>query len=164
MKKFLCILIVILLLAGCEKTISKDNKKTIPDFTGFKTGVYTEINDIKIMGSATYSELDGLILTLTSPESLKGMELICKDGECKVDFQELSFLISYEYLPFNAMCVSLMACAENAKTATYENGYYIFRTADSTCQLYVDGETGCFQKLVSNDENILGFENFRYLG
>lgn len=159
MKKILCVFIMILLLAGCEKENTKDVE--IPDFRGFKTDVYTEINDIKITGSAVYNELNGLVLTLTSPESVKGMEIICKDGECKTNLHELSFSVSYENLPSNSLPTSLMACAENAKTAIYENGYYEFIVNGYTFQLYVD-EKG-FKKLSTDGTDILHFENFGYL-
>jgi hypothetical protein len=161
MRKLLCVLIVFLLLAGCEKEKTKENE--ISDYRGFKTDVYTEINDIKIKGCALYSEPDNLVLTLTSPESVKGMEIICKDGECKVNFHELSFLIAYEHLPFNAIFVSLITCAQNAKSATYENGCYKFKVKEYTYQLYIDEETRNFQNLMVDGTEILYFDNFEYI-
>ena len=159
MRKILCILFMVLLLAGCEKEKTKET--LIPDFRGFKTDVYTEINDTKITGTATFTELDGLVLTLTSPETLKGMEIICKDGECKTNLHTLSFSVLYENLPPNSLPTSLMACAENAKTAVYENGYYKFSVDGYTYQLYVD-ENG-FTKLSTDGNDILHFENFEYI-
>lgn len=159
MKRILCVFMMILLLAGCEKEKTKEME--IPDFRGFKTDVYTEINDTKIMGSAVYTELNGLVLTLTSPESVKGMEIICKDGECKTNLHELSFSVSYKNLPPNSLPSSLMACAENAKTAVYENGYYKFIVNGYTYQLYVD-ENG-FKRLSTDGNDILHFQNFQYI-
>ncbi|MBR2954501.1 MAG: hypothetical protein IKC45_08975 [Clostridia bacterium] len=158
MRKILCILVMILLLAGCEKEKTKEYE--IPDFRGFKTDVYTVINDTKITGSAEFTELQGLVLTLTSPESLKGMEIICKDGECKTNLHTLSFSVLYENLPPNSLPTSLMACAESAKTAIYENGYYKFSVNGHTYQLYID-ENG-FTKLSTDGNDILHFENFKY--
>ena len=159
MKKILCILVMLLLLAGCEKQKTKEIE--IPDFRGFKTDVYTEINDTEIKGTATFTELDGLVLTLMSPESLKGMGIICNDGECKTSLHTLSFSVPYGNLPPDSLPVSLMACAENAKTAIYEKGYYKFTTSGYTYQLYVD-ENG-FTKLLMNENEILRFENFQYI-
>lgn len=163
MKKLLCVMVAILIMSGCGRINSKENKKEIPDFRGFKTDVYTVINDTKISGSAVYSELDGLVLTLTSPDSVNGMEIICKDGECKVNLQELSFSVLCEHLPFNSMIVSLVACGENAKTSIYENGVYKFIANGYTYQLYVDEETKYFEKIVADGKEILHLENFEYL-
>ncbi|MBQ4572366.1 MAG: hypothetical protein IJA80_03720 [Clostridia bacterium] len=149
---------MILLLAGCEKEKTKEYE--IPDFRGFKTDVYTVINDTKITGSAEFTELQGLVLTLTSPESLKGMKIICKDGECKTNLHTLSFSVLYENLPPDSLPTSLMACAENAKTAIYENGYYKFSVNGYTYQLYAD-ENG-FTKLSIDGNEILHFKNFEY--
>lgn len=162
MKKLLCVLVCILLLAGCNNNNAKEVENEIPDFNGFKTDVYTDVNGIKISAYAEYSVIDELVLTITSPESAKGMKIISKDGECKVDFQELSFSFSDEYLPFNAVCVSLKSCAENIKTATAENEYYSYSINGYNCHLYVDDETKHFQKLTVNGTDTLIFENFEY--
>lgn len=159
MKKLLCILVMILLLAGCEKETTKEAE--IPDFRGFKTDVYTVINDTKITGSAEFTELNGLMLTITSPETLNGMEIICKDGECKTNLHTLSFSVLCENLPPNSLPTSLMACAENAKTAIYENGYYKFSVNGYTYQLHID-EKG-FAKLSTDGNDVLHFENFSYI-
>lgn len=162
MKKILCIIVCILLLAGCGKNISKEVEYEIPDFNGFGADVYTVVNDVKICAHAEYVEFDNLTLTITSPESVKGMEIICKDGECKINLNELSFLISDEQLPFNALCVSLKNCVENIKTAVAENGYYTYTVNGYNCHLYVDDETKHFQKLSVNGTDALFFENFQY--
>lgn len=159
MKKLLCILVMILLLAGCEKEKTKETE--IPDFRGFETDVYTEINDTRITGTATYTALDGLVLTVTAPESLKGMKIICKDGECKTSLHTLSFSVLYENLPPDSLPISLMTCAENAKTAICEKGYYKFTVNGYTYQLYTD-ENG-FTKLLTDGKEILHFENFEYI-
>ena len=160
MKKFLCVVCAILMLSGCGLEKSKEGKNEIPDFTGFSADVYTEINDIKVSGSAEYTELDGLVLTLTSPETLAGMEIICKDSECRVTLHELSFSVLYENLPPNSLPTSLMACAENAKTAIYENGTCKFTVNGYTYQLYMD-ENG-FVKLLADGNDILHFKNFQF--
>ena len=144
------------------RSLKSENKNEIPDFRGFKTDVYTEINGIKISGSAVYSELDGLVLTLTSPDSVNEMKIICKDGECKVTLCELSFSVLRGHLPFNSVIVGLVACGENAKTSIYENDSYKFTANGYTYELYVDEETKCFQKITSDGKDVLYFENFKY--
>ena len=69
MKKLLCIFICVLLFAGCEKTKEAENE--IPDYYGFTTEVETVVNDISISADAEFTENDKLVLTLTSPESVK---------------------------------------------------------------------------------------------
>ena len=78
MKKILCIFICVLLFAGCEKS-PKEVENEIPDFYGFRTDVKTMVNDVNISANAEYTELGGLVLTLTSPESVKGMKIIIID-------------------------------------------------------------------------------------
>ena len=55
MKKLLCILICILLFAGCEKTREAENE--IPDFYGFNADVKTVVNDINISAKAEFKSL-----------------------------------------------------------------------------------------------------------
>ena len=107
MKKFLCIFICILLFAGCEKT--KESQNEIPDFYGFKTDVKTVVNDISITANAEFTEIDKLVLTLTSPESVKGMKISIKDNECTIDYHSLSFSVLLKSMPFDSLCVSLNA-------------------------------------------------------
>ena len=88
------------------------------------------------------------------------MEIICKDSECRVNLHELSFSVLYENLPPNSLPTSLMACAENAKTAIYENGTCKFTVNGYTYQLYMD-ENG-FIKLLADGSDILHFKNFQF--
>ena len=162
MKKILCVFVCILFLAGCGNQSTKEVENKIPDFYGFGTDVYTVVNDVKICAKAEYTSFDKLVLTFTSPETVKDMQIICKDGECEVNLYELSFLISNEQLPFNSLCVCLKSCAESIKSATAENGYYSFVSNGYKCKLYVDDETKHFQKLAVNETDILFFENFKY--
>ncbi len=163
MKKLLCVFVCILLLSGCGKTNTKENKNEIPDFTGFSTDVKTTLNDVNISAGTQYSEVSGFLVTLNSPESVKGMKIMCKDGECKIDFHELSFVIPHKKLPLTSFFVALESCAENIKTATYENGYYSYNINGNACNLYIDEETKHFQKLSVNGEDTLFFENFQYV-
>ena len=162
MKRFLCIFICVLLLAGCEKS-SKEVKDEIPDFYGFRTDVKTVVNDVTISASADYTELDGIVITLTSPESVNGMKMVIKDGECKIDYHSLSFSVPVNSMPFDSLCVSLNACAENVKTAKHENDYYVYSFNGNTYHLYVDNETKQFKNIKVNENDIITFENFQFI-
>ncbi len=162
MKRFLCVLICLLLLAGCEKN-SKEVENEILGFYGFRTDVKTVVNGINISAVAEYTETDKLILTLTSPDSVKGMTIKIKDGECEIEYQSLSFFVSVSSMPFDSLCVSLNGCAENFKTADYVNNYYSYSMDGYIYHLYVDKETNNFYKIMVNDNEIITFENFRFL-
>lgn len=162
MKRFLCIFICILLFAGCQKN-SKEVESEIPDFYGFRTDVKTIVNNVNISANAEYTELDKLVLTFISPESVKGMKMIIKDGECEILYHSLSFSVPVESMPFDSLCVSLNACAENVKTANRENDYYVYSSDGSTYHLYVDGETKHFKNIKVNENVIITFENFQFL-
>lgn len=162
MKRFLCIFICVLLLAGCEKS-SKEVKDEIPDFYGFRTDVKTVVNDVTISASADYTELDGIVITLTSPESVKGMKMVIKDGECKILYHSLSFSVPVNSMSFDSLCVSLNACAENVKTAKRENDYYVYSFNGNTYHLYADNETKQFKNIKVNENDVITFENFQFI-
>ncbi len=162
MKRFLCIFICVLLFAGCEKS-SKEVKDEISDFYGFRTDIKMVVNDINISANSEYTELDGLIISLTSPESVKGMKMVIKDGECEILYHSLSFSVPVNSMPFNSLCVSLNACAENVKTARYENGYYVYSFNGNTYHLYIDSETNQFNKITINENDVITFKNFQFI-
>lgn len=161
MKKLLCIFICILLFAGCEKT--KESQSEIPDFYGFKTDVKTVVNDISITANAEFTEIDKLVLTLTSPESVKGMKISIKDNECTIDYHSLSFSVPIKSMPFDSLCVSLDACAQSVKTAEYHIDHYSYSYNGNTYNLYVDNETNHFKKITVNENEIITFENFQFI-
>ena len=161
MKKILCVFVCILFLAGCGRINTKEN--IIPDFIGFRTDVKTTFNNVEISAYAEYDEIQGLSVTLKTPESVNGMKIMCKDGECKIDFHELSFVIPHKELPFSSFFVALESCAENIRISTYENGYYSYTVNGNMCQIYVDEETKKFVKLSVNGADMLFFENFEYV-
>ncbi len=162
MKKILCLFICILLFAGCEKK-SKEVENEIPDFYGFRTDVKTVVNNVTISANAEFIELDCLALTLTSPESVKGMKIIIKDSECKILYHSLSFSVPLNSMPFDSLCVSLDACAKSIKTARKENDYYVCSSNGNTYHLYINDETNCFRKITVNENEIITFENFQFL-
>ena len=162
MKKLLCIFICILLFAGCEKG-SKEVEYENPDFYGFKTTVKTIVNDVSISANAEYTELNGLVMTFTSPESVNGMEIKVKDDECEILYHSLSFFVPVSSMSIDSLCVSLNACAKSVKTATYQNNYYVYSYDGNTFHLYMDNETNFFQKITVNEKEILTFENFQFL-
>ena len=162
MKKFLCIFICILLFAGCEKS-SKEVKDVIPDFYGFRTDIKMVVNDVNISANAEYTELDGLIISLTFPESVKGMKMVIKDGKCEILYHSLSFSVPVNSMPFDSLCVSLNACAQSAKTAEYRIDHYSYSYNGNTYNLYVDNETNHFKKITVNENEIITFENFQFI-
>lgn len=162
MKKVLCVFICILLFAGCQKN-SKEAESEIPDFYGFGTDVKTTINDLTISATAEYIELDGLVLTITSPDSVKGMKINIKDNECEINYHSLSFSVPINSMPFDSLCVCLNACAKSVKTAKKENEYYVYSYDGNTYHLYVDNETKNFKKITVNENEIMTFENFHFL-
>ena len=142
---------------------TKENKNEIPDFKGFSTDVKTTFNNVNLCASVIYNEITGLSVVMNAPESVEGMKIVCKDGECKIDFQELSFIIPHKTLPFTSFFVALESCAENAKTSIPENDCYSYNVDGNVCRLYVDEETKHFQKLSINGNDVLFFDNFQYV-
>lgn len=142
---------------------TKEGKNEIPDFIGFSTDVKTTLNTVDLQASATYNEITGLSVIMNAPESVKGMEIVCKDGECKVDFQELSFVFSHKKLPFTSFFVALESCAENVKASMAEEDCYSYNADGNLYCLYVDEETKHFQKLSINGNDVIFFENFEYV-
>ncbi len=151
------------MLSSCTSQKSKEVENEIPDFYGFTTDVYTTVNDVKISGKAHYIAYNTLTLTFTSPETLKDMKIIVKDGECEVTLHELSFSLSNESLPFNALSNAILSCGENVKSATYKSGIYSYISNENRYEIYADNDTKNFQKLVINGTDTLYFENFRYI-
>lgn len=162
MKRFLCVFICVLLFAGCEKS-SKEVKNEIPDFYGFRTDIKMVVNDVNVSANAEYTELDGLIISLTFPESVKGMKMVIKDGECEILYHSLSFSVPINSMPFDSLCVSLNACAQSAKTAEYRIDHYSYSYNGNTYNLYVDNETNHFKKITVNENEIITFENFQFI-
>ncbi len=162
MKKLLCIFICVLFFAGCEKN-PKEVENVIPDFYGFRTDVKKIVNDVNISAIAEYTELDGLVITLTSPESVDGMVIKIKDDECEILYHSLSFFVPVKSMPFDSLCVSLNNCTQSAKTAIYQNDHYVYSEDGYTYNLYVDNETKTFHKITVNENEIITFENFQFI-
>lgn len=162
MKKLLCIFVCVLLCAGCQKN-PKEVKNEIPDFYGFRTDVKTIVNDINVSANAEYTELDGFVITLTSPESVNGMIIKIKDNECEILYHSLSFFVPVNSMSFDSLCVGLNSCAKNAKTAIYQNDNYVYSYDGNTYHLYIDNETNHFHKISVNENEIITFENFEFI-
>jgi hypothetical protein len=160
MKKLLCILICILLFAGCEKTKEAENE--ISDFYGFRADVKTVVNDISISAKSEFTENEKLVLTVVSPESIEGMKISIEDEECEIEFNSLSFFIPLKSMPPDSLCVCLNACVKSVKTAEFLTDHYSYSYNGYTYNLYVD-EMNHFNKITVNENEILTFENFEYI-
>ena len=160
MKKLLCFLLCIFLLHGCENKKEVENK--IPDFYGFKTVINTTINDVKISAEAEYESFDKLILTFTLPESVNGMKIVLENGEYTLTYDDLTFSLSENSVPFSMVCEMVKTCAESIKSATFQNSIYTFSSNGHIYKLTTD-ELNNFQKLTVDETYIINFENFEYI-
>ena len=170
MKKVLCVLVCMLLLSGCGMTKTKEVEKEPLIFSGFNTVVKTKINNIEICGNARYAMNDAIYFEFSAPETINGTKIICRDGEYQVDFSGLSITLAGSKLPFNMICKSLETCINNVQGTTPQKDsatnqlFYTYSAEGYLCKLYVDAQTKEFIKLTVNEEEILYFENFEYLG
>ncbi len=160
MKKLLCFLLCILCLQGCES--KKEVKNQIPDFLGFKTDVNTTMNDVKISARVECMSFDKLILTFSLPESVNGMQIVFENDEYTLTYDDLTFSLSENSVPFSMVCEMIKVCAENVKSATFEKSFYTF-TCNGHRYNLATGEGSDFQKLTVDDIYIVYFENFEYI-
>ncbi len=160
MKKLLSFLLCIFLLHGCENKKEVENK--IPDFYGFKTVINTTINDVKISAKAEYESFDKLVLTFSLPESVNGMQIVLENGEYTLTYDDLTFSLSKNSVPFSMVCEIVRACAEGIKSATYQDKIHIFSSNGHIYKLTTD-ELNNFQKLVVDETYTINFENFEYI-
>jgi hypothetical protein len=160
MKKLLCFLLCIVLLHGCEN--KKNAKNEIPDFTGFKTTVNTTINDVKISAEAEYESFDKLVLTFSLPKSYEGMQITRMGDEYTILYDDLTFPVSAEMMPYTMFGEFIMTCAENIKAATVENDGYVF-TSDNHIYKMTLNESNGFQKLTVDGVYAIEFEDFEYV-
>ncbi len=161
MKKLLCFLLCIFLLHGCENKKEVENK--IPDFYGFKTKINTIINDVKISAEVEYESFDKLVLTFSLPQSVCGMKIELKNGEYNITYEEMSFCVSKDGLPYSAVCNIIIACAENIKLATYDNDIYTFISNGHLYNMEIDETTKGFVKVMVDETYTIDFEEFEYI-
>ena len=161
MKKLVCFLLCIFLLCGCEN--EKEVENEIPDFYGFKGQINTIINDVKISAKVEYESFDKLVLTFLLPETVQNMRIELINGEYVIQYDELTFTVSRENIPYNSICNVVMNCAENIKSATNNNGVYTFASKGQIYNIEIDKDTKCFKKVEVDKTYILEFENFEYV-
>ncbi len=170
MKKVLCILFCILLLGGCGTLKTKDLEKEPLNISGFNTVVKTKINNIEICGNAHYVVSDALYFDFVAPETINGTEIVCRNGEYQVSFNDLSISLVGNKLPFNMICNALETCINNVQGTTPQIDnitnqlVYTYNTEKHLCKLYVEKETKHFIKLTIDGADVLLFENFQYVG
>lgn len=168
MKKFLCALFCLLLLCGCGMNKTKDVEKEPLNISGFNTCVYTTLNGIRVSAEADYTAFDSLVLTFTEPESVKGVQVACADGEYTLKTKNLTFSISKGKLPYNMIFCALESCIENVngttpeKTEDSESLSYSYESHGHFCTLLVNPDTKEFEKLIIDGADAAVFENFAY--
>ena len=158
MKKLLCVFICIVLFAGCEKP--KDNENEFAEFYGFSACIKATVNEINIVADAEYNLLNGLEIIVREPNSANGMIVKLKDGECEINFHELSFsFISSGLLP-NSPFIALERLAKSISTMKKHDNCYKFTCENETYYLYTN--ENAFYKLSTESDTILFFENFKF--
>ncbi len=167
MKKVLCIIICLLLLGGCGKDKITDVEKEPLVISGFSAAVCTKLNDVEISADVKYAIHGELELTVTSPETLKGTVITCKDGECEIAYDGISFTLPDGELPNSMICTALEDCLNNVlgKTPTEnEDGFFVYtyELDGCVCQLFTDSQKR-FVKLDANGERLLTFSRFDYI-
>lgn len=164
MKKILCVFICLLLLGGCGGKNSKEVKTEQLDFGGFRATVKTVVNDITVSADTVYKPYESLDFTFTSPKTVNGMQIICRDGEYTLTFNGLTFTLAGDKLPFSMLCKALESCLDNVRGAAPDSdGAYTYSYDGRLCKLFVNSETGCFERLNVDGADVLFFENFTFL-
>lgn len=89
--------VCVMTLSSCGK--SQPENISLPD----KFSVKAEITDRDFTANAEMLRLEnGWEITVTEPETLKGMEITLTDADCKIAYSELSYTASNKDLPANS--------------------------------------------------------------
>lgn len=169
MKKFLCAFFALLLLCSCADLKSKDVEKEPLSISGFTCNLRTTFNGLNITANARYTLPNTFTLEMTAPETVKGMQINCIDGEYAVQYKGIELTVDGDKMPFNMVCRALQECINNAQGKTPERDekseslVYTYTGEGHTCQLFVNAETKAFQKITIDDVDALFFENFTYI-
>lgn len=169
MKKILCIVFVLMLFSGCGMLNNRDVEKEPLIISGFNAVVSTEINDVIIKGKAEYYEGTDLIFQFISPKTLEGAKIICRDGEYKLEFVDISVSFPSEEMSYNMICKALKVCINNVQGKTPEidaqSGMLIYNYSvkEHIYKLYAQPETKKFVKLAADGIDLLYFEDFEYI-
>ena len=164
MRKILCVFIALLLLGGCGGKNSKEVENEPLDFGGFQTTVKTVINDITVSADAVYKPYESLDFTFTSPETVSGMQISCCDGEYTLTSNGLKFTFAGDKMPFSMLCKALENCLDSVRGAVPDaDGAYTYNSDGRLCKLFVNTDTGCFERLTVDGADVLYFENFAFL-
>lgn len=168
MKKILCLFLCLLLLSGCNIEKIKEVEKEPLEISGFTATVKSTVNGVTISANAEYIPFQSLNFTFTEPETVKDMQIACKDGEYAVKMNKLSFSFAGDKMPFNMICRTLETCINNVQTATPEKDtesdlqVFSYNAEGHICKLYTEKDNGKFVKLTVDGKDLLFFENFEY--
>lgn len=169
MKKFLCSIFCILLLCNCTNLKTKDAEKEPLSISGFRCVLRTTLNELEIIANAEYMVSGIINMTFTAPETVKGMQINCTNGEYTVQYKGLELTVNGDKMPFNMICHSLEACINNAqgKTPTKDENsesiIYSYTAEGHSCNLYANPETKAFEKISIDGIDTIFFENFEYV-
>lgn len=141
MRKLVISFICILLLAGCGK------KAPAPVTVKFTCDFSAEYNGMTFAGSLRRDMAGTLALSLTSPESLAGMELTWDGNGATVSLGALQYTVEAE-LPQTAVPRLVLAAlddlfyAASAGTLTAQNGNLYGRVGDYAYTVQTDPDSG----------------------
>lgn len=165
MKKILCIFACLLLLTSCNV---KEVENEPLEISGFNTVVKAVVNDIEIQANAEYIPFNSLDFTFLKPDSVRNMQVLCKNGEYTVKTEKLTFTLVGDKMPFNMICRMLEECVNTVqgtapqKDTNSEMLIYPYNADGHICRLYVEKETKNFVKLSVDGTDFLFFENFTF--
>ncbi len=169
MKKILCSFLCVLLLCSCTNLKSKDVENEPLSISGFTCVMRTTFNDMEITANAEYMLPNTIKVEFTAPETVKGMQIDCINGEYTVHYKGLELTVNGDKMPFNMVCRGLEECINNAQGKTpakdenSESIVYSYTAEGHTCKLFVNPETKAFEKILIDGIDTLHFENFQYV-
>ena len=109
-----------------------------------------------------YESFDKLVLTFSLPESVNGMQIVLEKGEYTLTYDDLTFSLSENSVPFSMVCEMIKTCGDSIKSATFQDNIYTFSSNGHIYKLTTD-DLNNFQKLTVDETYVINFENFEYI-
>lgn len=167
MKKVLCLIFCLLFLGGCGKDKITDVEKEPLIISGFSAVASTSLNGTEISADVKYNACGELLMTVISPETFKGTVISCKDGECQITYDALTFNLPDGKLSPNMLCKALEECLNNVLGKTpveNDDGFFVYtyEFENGIYHLYTDSQKR-FVKLVTDGKETVTFSNFTYI-